>query len=162
MVFCPRADLSLQTQHAPLYPLLSLHFHIFTQSFYHNVVLSSDIIFCFKLSFHSPFLLENPSAGSSFLASGPTNFFSSSLLVPALFFLLPFFLAQQHFLFYLSILQAPSFSLSTSLILPLIFAHSGIVSKSLHHTTLQSTQSTSLVSSTVRFPRVRRKRFSSC
>ena len=42
-------------------------------------------------------VLEHPSAGSSFLASGPANFFSSSLSIPALFFLLPLFLAQLHF-----------------------------------------------------------------
>ena len=38
IVFCPRAGLSLQTQHSPLYPLLSLPFRIFIQSIYHNVV----------------------------------------------------------------------------------------------------------------------------
>ena len=37
-MFCPRADLSLQTQHFPHYPLLSLLFRIFIQSTYHNVV----------------------------------------------------------------------------------------------------------------------------
>ena len=42
-------------------------------------------------------VLEHPSAGSSFLAIGPVNFFSSPLLVPALFFLLTLFLAQLHF-----------------------------------------------------------------
>ena len=38
-------------------------------------------------------VLEHPSAGSSFLTCGPANFFSSFLSVPALFFLLPLFLA---------------------------------------------------------------------
>ena len=38
IVFCPREGLSLQTQHSPLYPLLSLPFRIFIQSIYHNVV----------------------------------------------------------------------------------------------------------------------------
>ena len=38
IVFCPRAGFSLQTQHSPLYPLLSLPFRIFIQSIYHNVV----------------------------------------------------------------------------------------------------------------------------
>ena len=38
IVFCPRAGLSLQTWHSPLYPLLSLPFSIFIQSIYHNVV----------------------------------------------------------------------------------------------------------------------------
>ena len=90
-------------------------------------------------------VLEHPSAGSSILASGPTNFFSSSLSVPALFFLLPLFQAQLHFLFCLSILHAPSFSIPTSQMLPVVFAHSVVVFRSLHHTTLHSTQNTSLV-----------------
>ena len=34
----PRADLSLQTQHTLLYPLLSLPFRILIQSIYHNAV----------------------------------------------------------------------------------------------------------------------------
>ena len=59
-------------------------------------------------------VLELPSAGSSFLlASDPANFFSSSLSVPTLFFLLPLFLAQLHFLFCLSILHARSLLLHT-------------------------------------------------
>ena len=98
-MFCPRAGLSLQTQHSPLYPLLSLPFRIFIQSIYHNVIYHSDFFFCLKLSSHLPFLLEHPSAGISFLTSGPVNFFSSPLSVPALFFLLLLFLAQLHFLF---------------------------------------------------------------
>ena len=90
-----------------------------------------------------PFLrtrvLEHPSAGRSFLASGPANFFYSSLSVPALFFLLPLLLAQLHFLFCPSI-HAPSFSIPTSQMLPVVFAHSVLVSRSLHHITLHSTQ----------------------
>ena len=135
---------------------------------YHHTVhlsyccLSSDIFFCLELSSHLPYLLEHPSAGSSFLASGPVNFFSFSLSVPALFFLLPLFLVQLYFLFCLSILHAPSFSIPTSQMLPVVFAHSVIVSRSLYHKTLQSTQNTSLVSSVVLFPRVCRKCFSSC
>ena len=58
VVFCPRAGLSMQTQHSPLYPLLSLPFRIFIQSIYHNVCLSSDIFFCLELSSHLPYLLE--------------------------------------------------------------------------------------------------------
>ena len=57
--------------------------------------------------------------------------------------------AFQHnciFLFCLSILCAPSCSIPTSQMLPGVFAHSVVVSKSLHHTTLHSIQSTSLVS----------------
>ena len=37
IVFCPRAGLSLQTHHSPLYPLLSLPFRIYISSIYHNV-----------------------------------------------------------------------------------------------------------------------------
>ena len=94
------------------------------------------------------------------LCQWPANFFSSSLSVPALFFLLTLFTAQLHFLFYLSILHAPSFSISTYQMLPVIFAHFVVVSKSLHHTTLHYTQSTSLASSLVLFPRVCWKCFS--
>ena len=107
-------------------------------------------------------VLEHPSAGSYFLASVPANFFSPHLSVPALFFLLPLFLAQLLFLFCLSILHAPSFSIPTSQMLPVVFAHSVVVSKSLHHTTLHSTHSTSLVTFVVLFPRVRRKCFFFC
>ena len=104
-MICLRAGFSFQTQHSPLYPLLSLPFCIFTQSIYHNVV------------YH----LISPSAGSSFLASGPSNFFySSSLSVPALFFILPLFQAQLHFLFYLSVLHPPPFSIFTSQMLPVV------------------------------------------
>ena len=119
--------------------------------------LPSYMFFCRELSSRLPFLIENPWAGSSFLTSGPANFFSSS--VPALFFLLPLFLAQLHFLFCLSILRAPSFSISISQMFPVVFAHSVVVSKSLHHMTLQYTQSTSLASFLVLFTRVRRKSF---
>ena len=92
------AGLSLQTQHSPLYPLLTLSFRICIVDL-PRCCLSSDIFFCREPSYRLPFLLELPSAGSSFLASGPANLFSSSLSVPALFFLLPLFLAQLHFYF---------------------------------------------------------------
>ena len=59
--------------------------------------LSTNIFFCHEHSTHLPFLPEHPSAGSSFSASSPANFFSSSVSVPALLFLLPFFAAQLHF-----------------------------------------------------------------
>ena len=107
-------------------------------------------------------VLEHPSAGSSFLANGPANFFSSSLSDPVLFFLLPFSHSFQQsciFLFCLSTLDAPSLSIPTSQMLPVVFAHSAIVSRSLHHTTLHSTQNTSLVSSVVLFTRARGKCF---
>ena len=49
-----------------------------------------------------------PSTDSSFLDSGPANLFSYSLSVPAVFFLLPLFLAQLHlFYFVCPILHAP-------------------------------------------------------
>ena len=38
IVFCPKADLSQQTRHSPLYPFLSLSFRIFIQYIYHNIV----------------------------------------------------------------------------------------------------------------------------
>ena len=74
-----------------------------TFSYLHTVYLrwclSFDIFFCREPSSRLPFLLEHPSAGSSFLASGPVNFFSSPLSVLALFFLLPVLLVQLHFYF---------------------------------------------------------------
>ena len=109
IAFCARAGVSLQTQHSPPYPLLCLPFRIFIKSIYHNVAYHLDIFFCLELSSHLPYLLEHPSIGSSFIASGPANIFSSSLSVPALFFLLPLFLAQLHFLFCLSILHSPPY-----------------------------------------------------
>ena len=96
-MFCPRVDLSLQTQHSPLYPLLSLPFRIFIQPIYHNVVyhlISSASNF---LAVYHFFYIEHSSAGSSSLVTDPANLFSSSLSVPALFFLLPLFPAQLHF-----------------------------------------------------------------
>ena len=54
---------------------LSAFLFISSQSIYHNVVYH---IFCLELSSHLPYLLEHPSADSSFLASGPANFFSPS------------------------------------------------------------------------------------
>ena len=38
IVFCPRAGLSPQIQHSPLYPLLSLPFRICIRSICHNIV----------------------------------------------------------------------------------------------------------------------------
>ena len=119
--------------------------------------LSSDIFFCYESSSRLPFILEHPSAGSSFLASDPANFFSSSLSVPALFFLLALFEAELHFLFYQSILHAPFLSIFRSQMQIQLFLLIPSMSKSLHHITLHSTQSTSLASSLVLFPRVCRK-----
>ena len=148
-MFCAGADLSLQTQHSPLYSLLSLPFRTCIQFIYHEIIRMSIILYL--LLPRTFFLLEHSSAGSFFLASDPVNLFSYSLSVPALFFLLPLFLAHLQFLFCLAILHAPSFSISTSQILPVGFAYSVVVSKSLHHTTLHSTQSLSLASSLVLF-----------
>ena len=93
IVLCSRSGLSLLTQHFPLYPLLSLPFSIFIQSIYYNVIPS----FAENVHYRLQFLVEHPSAGSSFSTSDQANFFSSSLSVPALFFLLPLFLTKLHF-----------------------------------------------------------------
>ena len=156
IVFCPRAGLSQQTQPSPLYPLLNLPFRILIQSIYHNV------IYHWYLLLPRTFFPFTIPSRASFSSSGPANFFCSSLSVPAIFFLLPLFLAQLHFLFCLSILHATSFSMPTSQMLPVVFAHSVIVSRSLHHLTLHSTQNTSLVSSVVLFPRAHRIYFFFC
>ena len=52
-MFCLRAGLSLQTLHSPLYPLLSLPFHIFVQSIYRNVVhhLISSVVIISKTGY---------------------------------------------------------------------------------------------------------------
>ena len=54
-----------------------------------------------------------------------------------------------NFFFCLSIVHASSFYISTSQILPVVFAHSVVASKPLQHTTLHSTQRTSLAPSLV-------------
>ena len=158
----PKGRSFLQTQHSPLYLLLMLPFRTCTQSLYHDLSIIWYLLLPRNVFSHLPYLPEHPSACSSFLASGPANLFPSSLSILALFFLLPLFIAQLHVLFCLSILHHPSFSISTSQMLPIVFAQSVVVSKSMHHTTIHSTQSTSLSSSLVLFPRVRRKFFSSC
>ena len=86
-VFCLRAGLSLQTQHFPLYPLLSLPFRIFIQSIYHNVVYH-HIFFCLELSSHLPFLLEHPLSRHFLLSQCPSQFLflfhiSSSIILPS-------------------------------------------------------------------------------
>ena len=90
IVFRPRAALSLQTQHSPLYRLLSLPFRICIQSNYHDVVYhlisSSDanllpVTILSKASFSRQFLLSQ----------WPSNFFFF-LSVPILFYLLPLYL----------------------------------------------------------------------
>ena len=87
IVFCPRAGLSLQTQHSPLYPLLSLPFCIFIQSIYHNVVyhLISSSAVNLLLIYHSfqsilqrQFLLNQWPSQFLFLL-----FISSSIILPS-------------------------------------------------------------------------------
>ena len=77
IMFCPMAILSLQTQNFPLYPLLSLPFRYCIQSIFHNVII------WYLLLPRTFFPFTDPSraslAGSSFLASGPVNFFILSV-----------------------------------------------------------------------------------
>ena len=79
-------------------------FRIIIQFIYHNVV--NHLISSSAANFlpHLPFLLEHPSAGSSFLVSGPANFFSPSLSVfsiilpsPTLSSTTEFFILSVHF-----------------------------------------------------------------
>ena len=157
-VFFPRLGLSLQTEPSLLYPLLSLPFRIFI-SIYHKVVyhlISSAANFLpftnpSRASFSRQFLLSQWPSQFIFL------FFliSSSIIIPS-----PTISSTTAFVFCLSILYAPYFSISTSEMLPVVFAHSVVVSKSLHHMTLHSTQSTSLPYFS--FPRACRKCFFSC
>ena len=154
-----KAGLSLQTQHSPFYRLLSLPFRIFIQSIYRNVVyhlipsVSNFLPVCHSFqTILQQAVLSQP-------VSQPINFFlfliSSSIILPS-----PTLSSTAAF-FFLSILHAPS-SITTSQMLPVVFAHSVVVCKYLHHTTLHSTQSTSLISSLVIFPSARRKCFFSC
>ena len=79
-----------------------------------------------------PFTIPSRASFSrQFLLSQWPSQFHFLLSVPAVFFLHPLFLAQLHFLFSLCILHAPSFSISTSKMLPVVFAHSVVASKSL-------------------------------
>ena len=110
-----KGSLSLKTQDSPQLSFSYLH------TVHLSCSLSSDIFFCLELSSRLQFLLEHPSKGSSFLASVQANFFSSSLSVPVLFYLLLLFLEQMHFLFCLFILHAPPFSLSACQMLPVVF-----------------------------------------
>ena len=125
--------------------------------------LSSDIFFCLELSSHLPYLPEHPSFSRQFLLSQwPSQFLflfliSSSIILPS-----PTLSSTTAFLFCLSILHAPSLSIPTSQMLPVVFAHSVVVSMSLHHRTLHYTQKTSLVSSVVLSPRACRKCFFFC
>ena len=161
IVFCPRAGFPPQTQHSPLYPLLTFFF----VSSYSPFIIMLSIIWYRLLprTFFSFTIHSRASFSRQFLLSQwSSQFLFPSLSVPALFFLLPLFLAQLYFLFCLSILHALSFSIPTSQMLPVVFDHSVVVSRSMHHTTLHTTQNTLLVSSVVLFPRARRKCFFFC
>ena len=143
-MFCPRTGLSLKTQHFPLYPLLSLPFRMFIQSIYHNVVY--HLISFSAVNFLPVYIPSRTFFCRQFLLSQwPGQF----LLLIFNSLLLPLFLAQLHFLFCLSILHSPSFSISTPQMLPVAFANSVVMSKSLYHTTLHSTKGTLLASSLV-------------
>ena len=77
IVFSPRAGLSLQTQHSPFYPLLSLPFCICIQSIYHNVV--NHLISSSSTNLLPVYLPSRASFSRQvLLSSGPVNFFSSS------------------------------------------------------------------------------------
>ena len=138
---CYASDIIL---YSPFIMMLSIVWYLLPRTFFPFTIPSTA-------SFSRQFLLSQWPIQLLFLLS-----------VPALLFHLPFFEAQLNILFWLSILHAPSFSIFTCQVIPVVFAHSVVVSKFLHHTTLHSTQSTSLASSLVLFPRVRRKCFSSC
>ena len=160
VLFGPRAGVSLQTQHFPLYPLSAFLF----VSAYSPFTMMLSIISHFLLpqtffpftipyraSFSRQFLLSQWPSQFIFLF-----FISCSIILP-----FPTLSSTTAFLFRSSILHAPSISISTSKMF-LVFARSVILSRSLHHTTLHSTQSTSLVSSIVLFQRARRKCSFSC
>ena len=155
-MFCPRTGLSLQTQHYPLHPLLSLPFRIFIQSIYHDtlyLLISSSAANLLPVYQSSNSILQQ----QFLLSQWPSQciflfFISSSIILRS-----PTLSSTTAFLSPLTILHAPSFSISTSQMLPVVFSHSVVAFKSLHHTTLHSTQSTSLSSSWIS-----RKCFSSC
>ena len=91
ILFCPRAGLSLQTQHSPVYPLLSIPFRILIQSIYNNVVyhLTSS-----AANFHP---IYHSFSMQFLLSQWPSQFLFLFLSVSTLFFPPPLFLAQLHF-----------------------------------------------------------------
>ena len=126
-------------------PLLSLPLHILIHSIYHVV----DHLISSSAASFLPFIIPSRSSFSRhFLFSQcPSQFLflffiSSSIILPS-----PTLSSTTAFLFCMSILHTPSFSISTSQMLPVVFAHSVVVFKFLHHTTLHSTKSTPQVSS---------------
>ena len=97
IMFCPRKCLSMQSQHSPLYPLLSL---LYVSSYSPFIILLSIIRYLLlpRTSISSTI----PSGASSrpvLISQWPNQFFPSSLSAPAVYFLLPLSLAQLHFLF---------------------------------------------------------------
>ena len=134
-------------------PCSQLSFRNFIQSIYHKVVyhlISSAANFLpftipSRASFSKQLLLSQWTSQLLFLFS-----ISSSIILPS-----HTLSSTTAFLFCLSILHAPSFSISASECFQSFFAHSVVESKSLHHTTLHSTEGTSLASSLVLFPRVK-------
>ena len=110
--FCPRIGVSLETEPSPFYPLLSLPFQIFVQSIYYKVVyhlISSAANF---LPFTIP---SRASVSRQFLLSHwPRQFLflffiSSSIILPS-----HTISSTTAFVFCLSILYAPYFSISVS------------------------------------------------
>ena len=86
IVFWPRAGLSLQSQHSPLYPFSTFLF-VSSYSPFITMYLSSDIFFCLELSSRLPFL-QHPSAGKFLLSQWPSQFLflffiSSSIILPS-------------------------------------------------------------------------------
>ena len=104
--------LSLQTQHSPLYPLLSLPLRICIQSII--MMLSITWYLLLPRTFF-PFIIPSRASFSrQFLLSQWPSLSSTT------------------FLFCLSIFHAQSFSIFTSQTLSVVFAHSVVMSKSLH------------------------------
>ena len=142
IVFCPRAGLSLQTHHVA-FTLFSAF--LFVSSYSPFIIILSIIWFLFCLELYSFTIPSSASFSRQFLLSQwPSQFLflfftSSTIILPSHSFQHNWF-----FLLCLSILHAPSFSISTSQMLSVFFAHSVVVSKSLHHTTLRYTPNKAL------------------
>ena len=125
-----KAGFSLETQHSPLYPLFSLPFHICIQSIYYDIfyhLISSSVAKLLFVYHSSSSILQQ----AFLLSQWPSQFLylffsSSSIILPS-----PTLSSTAAFLFCLSILHAPSFSMSTSQMFPVVFAHYVVESKSL-------------------------------
>ena len=138
IVFCPRACHLLQTQHSPLYSILSLPFRTFIQPIYHNVVYhpKSSSALNFLPIYHSfSSILQHA------VAFKPVT---QSIYFPLLYqfqHYSSFSHSFQHNCFFYFV--CPFYTLHPSPYPHLkclqFFSHSVIVSRSLHHTTLHST-----------------------